>query len=269
MAEWLQALVLGLVQGVTEFIPVSSSGHLVLVRQLLGWPDQGLAFDAVLHLATLTAVVIYFWREWRSMAIAVTTQKQTYEVRQARKLVGLIAVTTVPAIGVGLIAADWVGATVRHVPQIAALMLVTAVFMWIVEVIARPRREIAKLNFWDSLSIGLAQAVAILPGISRSGATILTGMYHGLSREAAARYSFLAAGPVVALAGGYSLWQLSYDLSGTNDWLRFLIGFGASLVSGLLVIHWLLKFLNRHRLNIFAWYLILAGSGLLIFDWLK
>src|SRR3990167_3541600 len=106
MAEWLQALVLGLVQGVTEFIPVSSSGHLVLVRQLLGWPDQGLAFDAVLHLATLTAVVIYFWREWRSMAIAVTTQKQTYEVRQARKLVGLIAVTTVPAIGVGLIAAS-------------------------------------------------------------------------------------------------------------------------------------------------------------------
>jgi len=269
MSQYFQAGILGLIQGLTEFIPVSSSGHLVVVRQVFNWADQGLAFDAVLHLATLAAVLIYFRRDWLKMVMSLTTQKQSYEIRQSRKLAGLIAITTIPAIGAGLLFANSIETTVRHFHDIAILMILVGLLFFAAEQYTRPKRDIGKLNFFDALSIGLAQAVAIIPGISRSGATIITGMYHGLSREAAARYSFLAAGPIIAMAGFYSLWQI-LDGGVANDLgLELVIGFTASFISGLLAIHWLLKFLNKHPLSIFAWYRIAVGIGLLIFSWLK
>ncbi|KKW25841.1 MAG: Undecaprenyl-diphosphatase [candidate division Kazan bacterium GW2011_GWC1_52_13] len=269
MSQYLQAAILGLVQGITEFVPISSSGHLVVVRQVFNWADQGLAFDAVLHLATLAAVLFYFRHDWLKMVEAVVTKKQTYELRQARKLAGLIAVTTIPAIGAGLLFAGTIESTVRHLHDIAILMVGVGLLFFVAERYTHPRRDVSKLNFFDGLSIGLAQAVAIVPGISRSGATIITGMYHGLSRESAARYSFLAAGPIIALAGFYSLWQLFRGGISDGLGLELAIGFVVSFSSGLLAIHWLLKFLNKHPLNIFAWYRIVVGAGLLIFSWLK
>ena len=266
----LQAIGLGLVQGLTEFIPVSSSGHLVLVRQLLGWPDQGLDFDAVLHLATALAVLVYFWADWRRLFLSLVSRKQTREFQQARRLAGLIVITTMPAIGAGLLLEGWVEHQLRDLLAVASLMIITGLMMLVVERAARAHRDISKLHFWDALSIGLAQAAAILPGISRSGATIMTGMYHGLKREVAARYSFLAAGPIVVLAGTASLWRLLTSEATTRTSVMELgLGFAASLVAGLIAIAFLIRFLKTHSLYVFAGYLMVVGVGLIIFKLLS
>lgn len=266
MNEYIQAAVLGAVQGLTEFIPISSSGHLVVVRQLFNLPDQGLAFDAVLHLATATAILIYFWNDWRHLWVSLLSRSQMRGVQQSRKLFWLIAVTTVPAIGAGLLWAGYLEGQLRNIPTIASLMILTGLLFILIERIAQPHRDLTKLNFFDALSIGLAQALAILPGISRSGATIITGMYHGLRREVAARYSFLAAGPIVVLAGLYSLWKLLAAGSSEVETISLIVGFVASLLAGLVAIHFLLKWLKQNRLYVFAGYLIIVGVGLVIFS---
>ncbi|MBU2464617.1 MAG: undecaprenyl-diphosphatase UppP [Candidatus Edwardsbacteria bacterium] len=265
IGEYLQAAILGAVQGLTEFVPVSSSGHLVVVRELFHLPDQGLAFDAVLHLATALAVLIYFWADWESMITNFFTRRQVREAKQARKLLSLIIVTTVPAIGAGLLWAGYLEAQLRNITIVASLMILTGLFFILIERISKPHRDLNKLTFFDALSIGLAQALAILPGISRSGATIMTGMYHGLKRDTAARYAFLAAGPIVVLAGFYSLWQLFSAPVSNIEIVELAIGFITSLLVGLVAIHFLLSWLKQNRLYIFAGYLILAGAGLIIF----
>ncbi len=264
--EYLQSAILGAVQGLTEFIPVSSSGHLIIVRQLFGLPDQGLAFDAVLHLATALAVVIYFWKDWKNMAVHLFTRREVHEAKQSRRLLGLIAVTTVPAIGAGLLLASYLGTNLRTISAVASLMVLTGLFFILIEQISKPHRDLNRLTFFDALSIGLAQAVAILPGISRSGATIIAGMYHGLRRDSAARYSFLAAGPIVALAGLYSLWQLLSSPAAGVGITTLSVGFAVSLLVGLFTIHFLLSWLKQNRLYVFAGYLIVVGAGLIIFS---
>lgn len=267
MSELVQVIILGAVQGLTEFIPVSSSGHLVVVREVFGLQDQGLAFDAVLHLATLLVVIIYFWRDWQSMVMSVFAKNITHRVKQSRKLLSLIAVTTIPAIGAGLLFKDFMDSGARSLVLVASLMIFTGLLFLIMERVATIKKDMSKLNFFDALSIGLAQAAAILPGISRSGATMITGMYHGLKRDVAARYAFLAAGPIIALAGIYALWQL---LSSPEiiSWQYLGVGFGVALVSGFVAVHFLLQFLRNHKLYVFAGYLIIVGAGLLIFNFI-
>lgn len=266
MVEYIQAAILGTVQGLTEFVPISSSGHLIIVRQLFGFPDQGLAFDAVLHLATVLAVVVYFWSDWKNMVGYLFVRRQVREAKQARRLLGLIAITTVPAIGAGLLLAGYLEIHLRTISTVASLMVLTGLLFILVERISKPHRDLNKLTFFDALSIGLAQAVAILPGISRSGATIITGMYHGLKRDTAARYSFLAAGPIVALAGLYSLWKLLETPRVGVDAVTLLVGFITSFVVGLLTVHFLLNWLKQHQLYVFAGYLIVVGLGLIVFS---
>ncbi|RLC37698.1 undecaprenyl-diphosphatase UppP [candidate division Kazan bacterium] len=267
MSDHIQVIILGVVQGLTEFIPISSSGHLVAVRQILGLEDQGLMFDAVLHLATLLVVIIYFWRDWQAMFFALFAKNLTHRVKQSRRLIGLIMVTTVPAAGAGLLFKNFIDNDARSLLSVAGLMIFTGLMFILLERVAAVRKDILKLNFFDALSIGLAQAAAILPGISRSGATIITGMYHGLKREAAAKYSFLAAGPVIAMAGLYSLWQL-FSNPQTVSWTNLGIGFAMALISGLIAVHFLLQFLRRHKLDIFAGYLIVIGLGLIVFSFI-
>ena len=264
--EYLQAAILGAVQGLTEFIPISSSGHLIIVRELFNLSDQGLAFDAVLHLATALAVLIYFWADWKNMAVSILTRRQVREAKQSRRVFGLIAVTTVPAIGAGLLWAGYLETQFRHLMIVASLMILTGLFLILLERIGRPRRDLHKLTFFDALSIGLAQALALLPGISRSGATIMAGMYHGLKRDVAAKYSFLAAGPIVLLAGMYALWKLfSVPINGV-EFISLTVGFATSLLAGLLGIHFLLGWLKQNRLYIIAGYLIVVGIGLVVFS---
>jgi len=256
----IQAVILGAVQGLTEFIPISSSGHLIIVRDFLGIPDQGNFFDAILHLATLAAILIYFRLDWMHMISAWTNgNKVKRHTRLAKKLSISILVATVPALTIGWFANRWIEDTFRSLLTVGFLMIVVGLVFIVSEKMLKPRDDIKHLNWARALGIGLAQALAILPGISRSGATIVTGMYMNLKRDAAARFSFLMAAPIIAAAGGYSLYLAIQQGIIFNDWLFWLVAFLTSLGFGLLAIKFLLAFLKKYSLNVFAYYLILVG----------
>lgn len=265
--HYIQAFVLGAVQGLTEFIPVSSSGHLVIVRELWGIPDQGNFFDAILHLATLIAIFIYFRSDWVGMFKSwINGSKVKRQTRLNRRLSALILLATLPALAIGWWLHQWVSDNFRGVVGVAIFMLIVGVLFIITEKLVRPKEDINQLNWARALGIGLAQALAIIPGVSRSGTTIVAGMYMGLKREVAAKFSFLLAAPVIAAAGSYALFQAIKEGVILNDWLFWLIAFVSSLAFGLLAIKFLLSFLKKHSLNIFAYYLIVSGTALLVFN---
>ena len=269
--HYLQAAILGIVQGLTEFIPVSSSGHLIIAREFLGIPDQGNLFDAILHLATLVAVFIYFRADWISMFQAwINGNRIMRRTRLSRRLLILIVLATLPALLVGLRANQWIESHFRGLLTVAVFMIVVGLIFIVVERLIQPKGNLNQLNWSRALAIGLAQAMAIMPGISRSGATIVTGMYMGLKREVAAKFSFLMAAPIIAAAGGYSLYSaIKEDLLWWGDWLFWLIAFIFSLVFSLLAIKFLLAFLKKYPLNIFAYYLVGIGLILLVFNFIK
>ncbi|HOG45215.1 MAG TPA: undecaprenyl-diphosphate phosphatase [Anaerolineae bacterium] len=273
----LQAVILGLVQGLTEFIPVSSSGHLVLVPWLFGWANPGLAFDAVLHLGTLVAVLAVFWRDWltlaadwfaslrrRSVATADVTGVGRPVTSQGATAVGQSAVAwalivgTIPAVILGLAAEDFFESLFSSPGRVSALLLVTALILWAGERWAGAARRLEAIGLPQALLIGLAQGLAIAPGISRSGATMAAGRVAGFSREDAARFSFLLATPVIAGAGGLALLKL-VKAGGLQDALPLAVGFLVAAVSGYLVIRFLLSYLRRHSLLPFAAYCAVAG----------
>jgi len=268
--EWhyIQAFVLGAVQGLTEFIPVSSSGHLVIVRELWGIPDQGYFFDAILHLATLIAIFIYFRSDWIEMLRSwINGSKVKRQTRLSRRLSGFILIATLPALAIGWWLHQWISDSFRNLVVIAVFMIIVGVLFIITEKLVHPKEDINQLNWARALGVGLAQALAIIPGISRSGATIVTGMYMGLKREVAAKFSFLLAAPVIAVAGLYSLFQAIKEGVILNDWLFWLIAFVSALAFGLVAIKFLLSFLKKYSLNIFAYYLVASGAALLVFNY--
>ncbi|MFH0912151.1 MAG: undecaprenyl-diphosphate phosphatase [Patescibacteria group bacterium] len=262
-----QAAIIGLVQGLTEFIPISSSGHLIVVRELLHIDDPGNFFDAVLHLATLLAVLIYFRRDWWDM-LRLPRGKTLVkgEIVANRRLLFLIALATIPALIAGYFGNSWIEHSFRSLPMVAGLLLATGLTFWGVEHWLKIVKTSQPLSNFSTFNIGLAQAIAIFPGISRSGMTILAGLYSGLNREMAARFSFLLAVPIIAAAGGYSLYQsISQGMIG-QDYGVWLVAFGAAFIAGWASIYWLLQFLKRHSLIGFAYYLIIVGSGLLVYS---
>ena len=261
----VQAGILGIVQGITEFIPISSSGHLILIRDLLNIPDQGNFFDAILHLATLLAIIIYFRLDWLNMIKSwVNSNKASRQTRIYRQLSILILVATIPAVIIGWFLNIWIEQNFRSLVAVAVLMILTGIVFLLTEKLLKPNNDLNKLNWPKALGIGLAQALAILPGISRSGATIATGMYMGLKRDVAARFSFLLATPIIAAAGGYSLYSSFKKDIFFYDWLFWLVAFGFSLLFGILSIKFLLYFLKKYSLNIFAYYLLVTGIILLM-----
>lgn len=261
----IQAGLLGAVQGITEFIPISSSGHLVIIRDLLHIPDQGNFFDAILHLATLLAIIIYFRLDWLNIIKSWTNgNKISRQTRIYRQLSKLILIATVPAVIIGWFFNVWIEQNFRSIITVAIFMILTGIVFLFAERLLKPNDSLNRLNWPKALGIGLAQTIAILPGVSRSGATIVTGMYMGLKRDVAARFSFLLAAPIIGVAGGYSLYiSLKEDLI-SYDWLFWLVAFCCSLLFGLLSIKFLLSFLKKHSLNIFAYYLLIAGTILLV-----
>lgn len=261
-----QAVILGLTQGLTEFMPVSSSGHLIIARNLLKLDDLGIYFDATIHLATLLALLIYFWRDWLGMIgvkMHSTSSKTTFKAN--RGLLWLIFIATIPGLIVGYLGNNWVNNQLRSVLMVAILMILVGASYLLFERLMKIGKSSKPLTFWSALSIGVAQALAVVPGVSRSGITMLSGMYLGLNREMAVRFSFLLAAPITAAAGGYSLYKAISEKTIGQDYLFLLMAFVAALISGFVVIHWLLKFFQNHTLNGFAYYLILAGTGLLIY----
>lgn len=265
-AVYLQAIVLGLVEGLTEFIPVSSTGHLVLVREIFGWKDQGIFFDMVIQLATLFAVIVYFWRDWVSFAKAIFLKPQQVVRRadkEARRLAIAILIANIPTVIAAGILMRFIQTDARQSIYVAALTLLVGIMFLVIERISRPHRDLSKLTIYDTISIGLAQAAAVIPGVSRSGATISAGIYQGLKREEAARFSFLVGSPAILLSGAYSVFKF-LQAPATVDWIALVIAFFVAFVSGYVAIRFMLSFLKTHDLKPFAYYRIIVGALLLI-----
>lgn len=261
----LRAIILGIIQGATEFIPVSSSGHLVLVPWLLGWPEPGLMFDTVLHLGTLLAVLAYFWRDWWRLITAWLRglAHWRWDDPDAR-LAWLLVLGTIPAAVLGFFLEDFFESLFGQPAWVAVFLLVTAVLLAASEWLGRRQRRIEGLRWPDALLIGLGQAMAIAPGISRSGATMAAGLARGLERPAAARFSFLLATPVILGAGVFQLLDLFALPDPMAQVPALLVGFVAAALSGYLCIWGLLRYLQRGRLYPFAAYCALAGSAALV-----
>ncbi|NSW51180.1 MAG: undecaprenyl-diphosphatase UppP [Anaerolineae bacterium] len=255
----LQAIILGIVQGISEFLPISSSAHLVLVPELLGWQipaDQIFPFDVLVQLGTLVAVILYFWKDLLRMVKAfiggVLSGKPFAEPDS--RLAWLIIVATIPAGIIGITIKDTVEAAFASATISAIFLLVTAVILWLTEHFSRPQRSLAQITWWDAVWIGLAQALAIFPGISRSGSTISTGLLRGIRREEAGRFSFLMSIPIMLAAGLLG----GKDLLEVNNLAAFLpvmaIGFITAGVVGYASIRWLMKLMQTHSFKPFAYY---------------
>ena len=257
MLELIEAIFLGVVQGLTEFLPVSSSGHLLLGQYFLGMDQErfGLTFDAAIHTGTVLAVIVFFWRDLLRMlgAFFRSLRGPNFEERDQR-MAYLILVATIPAGVVGLLFQNFFENSVRS-PWLVAFNLVLVGALFIVgETVGRQNRTSDKLGFKEALGIGLAQTVALFPGVSRSGGTITVGLFLGLRRDEAARFSFLMSVPITAAAALLSLVEAFGSGIGAGDALLFFVGSVTSGVVGYLAIRFLLNYLVGHSLRIFSYY---------------
>lgn len=272
----LQALVLGIVQGATEFIPISSSAHLVLVPWLLGWAfnsrAEEVAFDVLLHWGTLLAVVLYFWRDLVVLigaAVRGLVRGRPLETPEAR-LAWLIVLATIPAAILGAAFKDFFESVFSAPATVAALLLVTGLILAISERLTQHRASARLVRPWhsltwlDALAVGVAQAVSILPGISRSGATIAAGLGRGLEREAAARFSFLLSIPIIFGAGLVSFRDLAKTGRMELPVAVLIAGFVGAAIIGYISIAALLAYLRRQSLYIFAVYCWAVGAFCLV-----
>jgi len=257
----VQAIVLGAVQGLTEFLPVSSSAHLIVVPWLLGWPDQGLTFDVVLHAGTLIAILSFFWRDWLNMLSVILAPRKVpeHERTRGKNVLILIVLATLPAAVIGFLAEKTVESTLRSPFVLSVTLIGVAILLWLAEKIARLQKEMHQLSIRDAMSIGLAQALALVPGTSRSGITIAVGLFRGLTRETAARFSFLLSGPIIAGAGLKKLIDLCRTGVSENEMLPMTLGFLSSLLFGYFTIKFLMSYLQRNTLRIFILYRIALG----------
>jgi undecaprenyl-diphosphatase len=270
----LQALVLGLVQGATEFIPVSSSAHLVLVPWILGWrlePQAAFVFDVLVQWGTLVALVAFYWRDLVAIVRAVIlglARRRPLEDPLAR-LGWLIAAASVPAAIAGLLFKDAVESAFNDPAAVSAFLLGTALLLFLSERLSRQTRQLSELTLIDALWVGLAQALALLPGISRSGSTIAGGLTRGLRRPEAARLSFLMFVPVMLGAGVIALMDLAGAPAPAAQLPALAVGFLTSAVVGYLAIRWLLGYLSRRSLTPFALYCLVVGLGGLLLSVLR
>jgi undecaprenyl-diphosphatase len=257
---------MGIVQGATEFIPVSSSGHLVLVPWLLGWEPFGLTFDVIIHWGTLVGVVVYFWHDLVNITTGVLrglAQRQPFATLDAR-LGWLIVLATIPAVIAGLLFEDQFEALFARPSWVAFFLLVTGGLLWLSESLGRRVRNLESVTTLDAFLIGVAQMASITPGISRSGATIAMGLVRGLERPAAARFSFLMMVPIVFGAGLLKFVQLVQEGPTGETIVLLVTGFVAAAITGYLCIAFLLRFLATHSVRTFAVYTWLFGSLCLI-----
>jgi undecaprenyl-diphosphatase len=262
-----QAFVMGIVQGLTEFLPVSSSGHLIVVPAILGWHDPfiaSLAFTVMLHLGTLVALLIYFRNDWLRLIPAGLAAIRDRSLRgdPDRRLAWLLAVATVPAVIAGLALNDAIEGAFREARLVAVTLVIGAAILWLAERWGTRTKGINDVTFPVAFGIGAAQAVALVPGISRSGISISAGLFAGLDRESAARFSFLMATPITAGAGVYEIRKLVAGQAGVTavPVAALAIGMVAALVAGLAAIAFLLRFLRTYPTTVFVVYRVLAAA---------
>jgi len=264
--ESAQALWLALVQGVTEFLPISSAAHLVLVPELLGWPDQGLAFDVAVHVGTLLAVAICLRRDIAGIVTGWLSQWGPAGATPASRLGWLLILATIPAVLVGALLNDVVEQILRNPLVIAAATMVFALFLWWADWRVRGQRQLGELTARDALVIGIAQALALIPGVSRSGITMTAGLALGLGRKGAARFSFLLSVPVILAAGVLKGIELGSS-AGPVNWVAFTLSIVVAFASALAVIALFLRFIERTGMLPFVLYRLLLGAFLFAIFW--
>lgn len=258
----IQVIVLGVVQGLTEFLPISSTAHLYLTSWLLGWQTEALSFDIMLHIGTLFAILIYFFSDWVQIIGHGFGMKigHDQELEQNPTLLWLMAIATIP-VGVFGYLFNKQAETVWRTPYVmGATLILVGLVIWAAESAGRRQRDISTIYMTDAIGIGLAQVLAIVPGVSRSGITISAGLFRNLDRHAAARFSFLISAPAIGGAALKTLWDLhkSHQLHGLID-SSFVVGVLVSAVTGIAVIAWFLHYLRRSSLKPFVYYRIIFG----------
>lgn len=273
-----QAVVLAIIQGLAEFIPVSSSGHLIIVRRLLGWnelsPAHELTFDVALHFGTLLSVLLYFRRTWFQIVRAALGGKvvrfseadgsdvnlSVEERKEERMLLWFLATATIPGAIAGKLlehsAEDYFR---EHLVLIAAALIVVALLMWLGERVGKLEKPLTRISLTDSLVVGIAQAFALIPGVSRSGSTITAGLFRNMTREAAVRFSFLLSTPIIAGAALLKAHELHKEGLPAGMHAPFLVGIVVSAIVGYATIAWLIRYLQSNSLRVFVIYRMVAG----------
>ena len=257
----LQAIALGIIQGLSEFLPISSSAHLALAPWLFGWEDPGLAFDVALHFGTLLALLWYFRMEWLALvrgAVGIVTTGRI-ETPEKRKVIHLIVATIPGAIG-GYLLQSKAESAFRSPQLIAIALIAMGIVLWLVDKLVDQARVLGEMRWIDAILIGLSQVVALIPGVSRSGSTITSGRGLRFDRESAAEFSFLMSGPIIAAAIIVEAPKALAQGGLTNE---IMSGVLASAISGWLAISILMRYISRHSYGIFAFYRVALGIGVL------
>ncbi|OGI27114.1 MAG: undecaprenyl-diphosphatase UppP [Candidatus Moranbacteria bacterium RIFOXYB1_FULL_43_19] len=254
------SLILGIIQGASEFLPISSSAHLILAPWLFRFSDPGLSFDVALHFGTLIAVVLYFWKDWIEIfRLALFSKTKSWKSFPRlslgidsfkNEMLWLLVLATIPGILAGYFLENYAESSFRSPIPIAITLSLVGLVLYLVDRYHRHRKNLGKISWSDSLLVGLSQAAAIFPGVSRSGATITTGLFLGLNRESAARFSFLLSTPIIL---GAAAAELPHLLKNGLD-IYLVLGMLSAAVSGYLAIKYLLKFVERTSYAIFFWY---------------
>lgn len=250
-----EGIIMGIIQGLTEFLPVSSSAHLVLVPWLFGFDTPGLVFDVALHLGTLTAVVAFFWREWLRLVQAGRRGVGTPE----GKLFWFLVAATIPGAVIGYFMEDIVESTLRAPLLIGVLLIVMGLLLYLADHHGRQIKKLLEIRFGDAMVIGLSQALAIIPGVSRSGITMAAARVRGVERAAAARFSFLLSTPIILGAG---LMQIA-KMNPEDFNLAFMMGIISSAIVGFLAIKFLIGWVSTRNFNIFVYYRLALGLAVI------
>jgi undecaprenyl-diphosphatase len=270
LQEIIEAIVIGVVQGLTEFLPISSSAHLILIPRVLGWNEafiNSAEFVVMLHMGTLAALLLYFWRDVLDLIAAgwAALRERSLAGDPTRKLALVLLLSIIPAAVVGFLLEDWIESFFRDAILIIPLVLVVgALILWLAERFGTRERDLDHVDYGDAALIGIAQALALFPGISRSGITLSAGLFRGLTRESAARFAFLMGIPIIAGAG---LWKMRSIVTGGSGDVHvdaLLAGVIAAALSGWLAIGFLLRYLRTHSTGIFIAYRLIAAAVFLV-----
>lgn len=263
--DYLFAMVAGIIQGLTEFLPISSSGHLVIFHDIFGFdlPDN-LLFDVVLHLGTLLALVLYFYKDVERIVRGFLSSlfNWNWQNNFNQRLAWYVIIGTIPAVVAGFFLEDLIVDYARSTLVVAVMLILVGILFWLAEKYFQKFKQVQNLNIFDSIIIGIAQAIALIPGTSRSGVTIIAGMSRKFKRAEAARFSFVLSMPIVFGAGLKKI--LEVESLVLVDWPLLIIGFVSAAISGYLAVKYLLKYLNTHSLSVFAWYRVIIGCLILL-----
>lgn len=261
---WFEAVILGVVQGLTEFLPISSSAHILIVSQLMGWSDPGAAFTAVTQIGTELAVIVFFWRDITRIVRAWARSLGQPELRSSldARMGWYIIIGTIPIVVLGLVFSSQIETAARNLWLVAGTLIAFGVVLGLADALGSHRRSLQQLNARDGLILGFGQALALIPGVSRSGATISAGLALGYTREAAARYAFLLAVPAVLGSGLYEATKIGDDSSAS--WGPTILATVIAFAVGIAVIAWLLRWLSTRTYRPFVIYRIALGLILII-----